>query len=75
MLQTGRSRDCVTMRWIFSNLPNPSDRTMAQGSAQPLTEVSTRHLKEEIRGLTTLPPSVNRLLASTPRNPKGLHGL
>jgi hypothetical protein len=32
------------MRWIFSNLPNPSGRTMALGSTQPLTEMSTRNL-------------------------------
>jgi hypothetical protein len=30
------------MRWIFSNLPNPSGRTMALGSSQPLTEMNTR---------------------------------
>jgi hypothetical protein len=33
------------MRWIFFfNLPNPSSRTMALGSSQPLTEMSTRNL-------------------------------
>jgi hypothetical protein len=32
------------MRWIFSNLPNPSDRTLALGSTQHLTEISTRNL-------------------------------
>jgi hypothetical protein len=45
MLQTGRS-------WVFIpegviglfNLPNPSSRTMALGSTQPLTEMSTRNL-------------------------------
>jgi hypothetical protein len=71
MLQTGRSRDRVPMRWIFSNLPNPSSRTMALGSTQPLTEMSTRNLKKKKEtwgvkdgrrvGLTTLPPSVSRL--------------
>jgi hypothetical protein len=30
-----------------SNLPNPSDRTMALGSTQPLTEMSTRNLKKK----------------------------
>jgi hypothetical protein len=35
------------MRWIFSNLPNPSGRTMALGSTQPPTEMSTRNLKKE----------------------------
>jgi hypothetical protein len=43
VLQAGRSRDWVTMRWIFFNLPNPSSRTMALGSTQPLTEMSTRN--------------------------------
>jgi hypothetical protein len=46
MLQAGRSRDRVPMRWIFSNLPNLSGRTMALGSTQPLTEMSTTNLKE-----------------------------
>jgi hypothetical protein len=69
MLQAGRSRDRVRMRWIFSNLPNPSGRTMALGSTQPVTEMSTRNLKKEMwgvnggrrGGLTTFPLSVSRL--------------
>jgi hypothetical protein len=36
--------------WIFSNLPNPSGRTMALESTQPLTEMSTRNLKKETWG-------------------------
>jgi hypothetical protein len=28
----------------FFNLPNPSSRTVAQGSTQPLTEMSTTNL-------------------------------
>jgi hypothetical protein len=32
------------MRWIFSNLPNLSGRTMALGSTQSLKEMSTRNL-------------------------------
>jgi hypothetical protein len=44
MLHAGRSRVRVPMRWIFSNLSNPSSRTMALGSTQPLTEISTRNL-------------------------------
>jgi hypothetical protein len=59
----------------FFNLPNPSSRTMALVSTQPLTEMSTGRRV----GLTTLPPSVSRMSenvgASTSRNPKGLHGL
>jgi hypothetical protein len=50
MLQVGRSRDRVPMRWIFSNLLNPSDRTMALGSTQPLTEMSTRNLNKKKTG-------------------------
>jgi hypothetical protein len=57
------------MRWIFSNLPNPSGRILALGSTQPLTEIGTRNLKKETWGvkggrsvgLTTLPPSVSHL--------------
>jgi hypothetical protein len=30
---------------FFFNLPNPSGRTMALGSTQPLTEMSTRNLR------------------------------
>jgi hypothetical protein len=37
---TGRIPDEVE----FFNLPNPSSRTMALGSTQPLTEMSTRNL-------------------------------
>jgi hypothetical protein len=44
MLQAGRSRDRVPMRWIFFNLRNPFSCTMALGSTQPLTEISTRNL-------------------------------
>jgi hypothetical protein len=40
MLETGRSR----VRVPFVNLPTPSCRTMALGSTQPLTEVSTMNL-------------------------------
>jgi hypothetical protein len=50
VLQAGRSRDRVPMRWTFSNLPNPSGGTMALGSTQPLTEMSTRNLKKKPGG-------------------------
>jgi hypothetical protein len=35
---------------VFSNLPNPSGSSMALGSTQPLTEMSTRNLKKETWG-------------------------
>jgi hypothetical protein len=46
MLQAGRSRVQVPMRSLdfFCNWPNPSSRTMALGSTQPLTEMSTRNI-------------------------------
>jgi hypothetical protein len=64
MLQTGRSRVQFPMRWIFFTWPNPSSRTMALGSAQPLTEISTKKIPGGVkRGrrirLTTLLPSVS----------------
>jgi hypothetical protein len=49
---------------FFLILPNPSGRTMALGSTQPLTEMSTRNLKKKTWGarrVETLPPSVSRL--------------
>jgi hypothetical protein len=79
MLQAGRSRVRVPMRWISSIYLYHSSRTMALGSTQPLTEMSTRNLPGG-KGLTTLPPSVSRLSkenvgASTSHNTMGLHGL
>jgi hypothetical protein len=44
MIQSGRSRFRVPMRWNFFNWPNPYSRTLALWSTQPLTEMSTRNL-------------------------------
>jgi hypothetical protein len=44
MLQTGRSPVQITDEVDFPNLPNPSSRTMALGSSEPLTEMSTREI-------------------------------
>jgi hypothetical protein len=44
MLQAGRSRVLVLDEVDFFNLPNPSSHTMALGSTQPLTEMSTRNV-------------------------------
>jgi hypothetical protein len=44
MLQAGRSAVRFPMRPLdFFNWPNPSSRTMALGSTQPLTEMSIRN--------------------------------
>jgi hypothetical protein len=61
----------------FVNWPNPSRRTMALGSTQPLTEMSTRNLpggkgSRRVR-LTTWLPSVSQfsnLAHTTPRLPR-----
>jgi hypothetical protein len=45
MIEAGRSWVRILMRSLdFLNLSNPSSRTMALGSTQPLTEMSTRNL-------------------------------
>jgi hypothetical protein len=43
MLQAGRLLVRVPNEVDFFNLPNPSSRTMALGSTQPLIEMSTRN--------------------------------
>jgi hypothetical protein len=43
MLQTGRSPVRIPDEVDFFNSLNPSSRTMALGSTQPLTEMSTRN--------------------------------
>jgi hypothetical protein len=43
MIQAGRSPARVPDEVDFFNLLNPSNRTMALGSTQPLTEMSTRN--------------------------------
>jgi hypothetical protein len=65
MLQAGKSRVRFPISLVFRNFHNPSSRTMALGSTQPLTEMSTRNLPVGKDGrrvrLTILPPSVRRL--------------
>jgi hypothetical protein len=67
MLQAGMSRDPVLIRCIFFNLTNPSGHTMALGSTQPVTEMSTRNLPGGGGGGKRRParradkPSVSRL--------------
>ena len=42
---------CFDPRWCLWNFHshNPSDRTMALGSTQPLTEMSTRRISWEVK--------------------------
>jgi hypothetical protein len=80
MIQKRRSPIRVPDEVEFFNLPSPSSRTMALGSIQPLTEISTRNLPggkkrpaSRADNLTAIcEPNVR---ASTCRKPKGLHGL
>jgi hypothetical protein len=44
MLQAGRTQDRILDEVDFFNLPNPSSHTMALGSTQSLTEMSTRNV-------------------------------
>jgi hypothetical protein len=84
MLQAGKSPVRVPNKVDFFNLPNPSSRTVALGSTQPLAEMSNRRnlpglKKRPSHRAGKLSPSVSRTSenvgASTSRNPKGLHGL
>jgi hypothetical protein len=65
VLQAGRSRDRVPMRWIFFNWPNPSSCTMTLGLTQPLTEISTRNFPGgkwwPVHRTDNIPPSVSGL--------------
>jgi hypothetical protein len=60
MLQAGRWPARVPDEVDFFNSPNPSSRTMALGSTQPLTEMSTRDLPGG-KKRPALPPSVCRM--------------
>jgi hypothetical protein len=80
-------RHCITSQKVAGSIPNgvidiiPSGRTLALGSRQPLTEMSTRNISWEGKGgwcvrLRTLPPlcadCLEILGASTSQSPKGL---
>jgi hypothetical protein len=62
----------------FFNLPNPSSLTMALGSTQPLTEMSTRNRPGGGGGKRQLGHKVDNCLenvgALTSHNPTGPHG-
>jgi hypothetical protein len=67
----------------FFNLPNPSSRTMALGSTQPLTEMITRNTPggegrpaRKADNLTAIcePIVYKNVGASTSHNPMGPHG-
>jgi hypothetical protein len=82
MLQTGRSRDRIPDEVDFFNLPNPSSRTMALRSTQPLTEMSTRNIPggegrpaRKADNLTDIcePIVYKNGGASTSHSPVGLH--
>jgi hypothetical protein len=61
-LQAGGLRVWSPMLLDFFNWSNTSRRTMALGSTQPLTEMSTRNLhRGKRRPATTSPSSVSRL--------------
>jgi hypothetical protein len=80
-------RHCATSRKVADSIPdivtgtfhlhNPSGRTMALGSTQPLTEMSTRNISWGAKGgrcvgLTTLPPSCADCLQIWEPQPPGI---
>jgi hypothetical protein len=83
-LQAGWSRDRIPDEVEFFNLPNPSSRTMALGSTQPLTEMSTRNIPggegrpvRKADNLTAIcePIVYKNVGASISHNHMGLRGL
>jgi hypothetical protein len=83
MLQAGKSRDQILNEVDFFNLPNASSRTMALGSTQSLTEMSTRNIPggegrqaRKADNLTAIcdPIVYKNVGASTSHSPMGLHG-
>jgi hypothetical protein len=83
MLQAGRLPVRVPNEVDFFNLPNPSSRTMALVSTQPLTKMSTRNLPGGKNRPATradnlaaiCEPNVWKYGSLNLSNPKGLHGL
>jgi hypothetical protein len=55
MLQAGRSQGSIPVEVIlFFNLPTPSSRTVALGSTQLLTEMSSRRPVRKADNLTAI---------------------
>jgi hypothetical protein len=85
MLQAGRFCARFPMSLDFSNWHNPSSRTMALGSTQTLTEMSSRNVREGKRrpaGAYGWQPHrylwddcLGNVGASTSYSPMGLHDL
>jgi hypothetical protein len=83
MLQAGRSRVRFPMRSLdVFNLANFSSLTLALGSTQPLTELSTRNIPGGLKGgrrvrLTSSQPFVSRFSrkCGMSHNRMGLHSL
>jgi hypothetical protein len=83
MQQAGRSVVRFPNEANFLNLRNPSSRTIALWSTQPLTKMSTRNLpgskKRPARRADNFAviyePMSENVGASTSRNPQGLHGV
>jgi hypothetical protein len=67
MLQAWRSPIRVLDEVDFFNLPNLSSCTMAPGSIQPLTEMSTRNLPEGIKLLARRADNLATIWAECPK--------
>jgi hypothetical protein len=83
VLQDGRSRVRFSMRSLDFSIDKPSSRTVALGSTQSVTEISTKNLpgskgrsaRKADKFTAMCEQCLENVGASTSHNPMGLNGL
>jgi hypothetical protein len=75
MLQAARSSVRVPYEVDFFKLPNISSRTVALGSTQPLTKMSTRNLPGGKKWTACRADNLAAICEPNSPKPQGFHGL